>query len=115
MKQFYKALKTLTEYMDLKKPISIRFADTLELDGVECNALYYPIVYGKKEILDSHVIELACKGRKNSVIIDCLAHELIHAWQMENGADYQRHTGIFEFMALALGDTFGYTVAETQQ
>lgn len=114
MKTPYKHIARLTQFCDLKKPVYVAFVPCVIWEKSEAvNACYQPVL-SEGEILEHHLITLSCENRKTRDIINCLAHEFIHAWQMENGLEYLAHDEKFEFMAIALGDTYGYKIYERQ-
>ena len=114
MKTAYKHIARLTQFCDLKKPVYVAFVPCVIWEKSEAvNATYQPVINHKGK-LDHHLITLSCENRKTRDIINCLAHEFVHAWQMENGIDYLSHVNEFEFMAMALGDTYEYKIFERQ-
>ena len=94
-------IKAVEHYLGLEKPVKMLIKPKLKCGAL---GLYWEIHKGGK--LHSHLIHLSLVYNKYRDL-ECLAvHELIHAWQAENGFK-DVHGDSFELKARELENVFG--------
>lgn len=96
-------LHDLIDYLGLELPVYVELR-TIYKKGYDA---YYMPKYSRKEKVNGHIIKinLVNSARTPDVL---LAHELIHAWQEENGYN-EIHGKHFKKMARKVEKAFGLT------
>ena len=80
----------LQDEFKLKSRVNFAKTKVLRFDGDSCMGMYEGEKVGKKHL---HKIRIATSEVKSDIdLFSTLAHEYVHAWQMEHGFDLDHDT-----------------------
>jgi hypothetical protein len=81
----------LQDEFKLKHRINFAKTKVLRFDGDSCMGMYEGEKFSEKKI--NHKIRIATSEMKSNIdLFTTLAHEYVHAWQMENDLDIAHNT-----------------------